>query len=113
MVLLSGLLALERSAALDALGDGAVLVEVGDPVLVVALARAGGGSGVGVDGDGDGDGGGLGLLAALGLGKEGLEPGLVDEVGGAAEDASQEEVEEDAAIGGQLSRRERECATYI
>ncbi len=80
---------------------------VGDPALVVALAvaaasgagRLGAGEGLGLGGGGLARGGGL--LAAVGLGRarlreQGLDPRLVDEVQGRAEDAGQEEVEEDA-----------------
>lgn len=75
---------------------------VGDPGLIVSL----------VDARGDSRGlvsrqrlGHVDLLSdllagtrsLLGLGEEGLNPSLVDEVDGATKDASQEEVQEDAA----------------
>jgi hypothetical protein len=77
-------------------------VVLGDPALVVALVGTGGGASRLGTGEGLGSLGLLGLLGARGagrtarLGEEGLDPGLVDEVQGAAEDAGQEEVEEDA-----------------
>lgn len=74
---------------------------LGDPGLVVAL--------VGTSGDAGRLGAGqrlsgfdrfLALLggarSALGLREEGLDPGLVDEVEGSAEDSGQEDVQEDA-----------------
>lgn len=64
---------------------------LGDPALVVVLPGGGG--------DRFGGGLGLGLLGAggaLGLGEEGLDPGLVDKVEGAGEGGGEEEVEEDA-----------------
>lgn len=81
---------------------------VGDPALVIALAvaaargarRLGTGQGLSLD-----HGAARGLLAAgvglggAGLREERLDPGLVDKVEGRAEDAGQEEVEEDAAVG--------------
>lgn len=95
---LLGVLLLLRSARLDALGVGALDVVLGDPALVVFGASGGGrlgarGSSVGFDGL-------LGLLggarSAFGLGEQGLDPGLVDKVEGAAKGSSQDEVEEDA-----------------
>lgn len=72
---------------------------LGDPALIVLLARASSSAG----GLGAGEGlGGLDLLAllggagALGLGEESLDPGLVDEVEGTGEGGGEEEVEEDA-----------------
>lgn len=72
---------------------------VRDPALIVVLAR-------GIDnGDSLGAGEGLGNIdgllgllvgaGALGLGEEGLDPGLVDEVESAGEGSREEEVEED------------------
>lgn len=85
------------SAGLGALASGAADVVVGDPALVVA------GGGGGRIGGGRGDFG-LDLLdflggarSALGLGEEGLDPGLVDKVEGTSESGRQDEVEEDAA----------------
>ena len=93
-------LALGAAARLDPLGDGAVQVVLGDPALVVLLAAgdAGGlGAREGLDLEGLLDQRLLlGRLGALSLREEGLDPGLVDKVEGAAEDARQEEVEEDA-----------------
>ena len=90
-------LGLAGGPALYAFGDGTVDVVVGDPALVVGLVGArghGGGLASGENLDG------LVLLDLLGalarLGEEGLDPGLVDEVEGAAEDSGKEEVEEDA-----------------
>jgi hypothetical protein len=78
---------------------------VGDPALVIALAVAAA-SGTGRLGSRDGLGlddnrllnllGSRGAGAANLLGEERLDPGLVDEVEGGAEDAGQEEIEEDA-----------------
>ena len=100
---------LAAGAALNAAGDGAVDVVVGDPAFVVALGAvaAAGGAGRVVAGLGlglrDRDRLARGLLAArrrhLGLREERLDPGLVDEVEGRAERAGEEEVEEDAARG--------------
>ena len=90
-------------AALDALGDRAVDMVVGDPALVVVLAisASGGARGRLVARQRLGDLSLLGFLgdgrgATGGLREEGLDPGLVDEVEDAAEEAGQEEVEEDA-----------------
>lgn len=77
---------------------------LGDPGLVVALVSASGDSGR------FGAGQGLssldrllallaGARSALGLGEEGLDPGLVDEVEGAAEDPGQEDIQEDSVQG--------------
>jgi hypothetical protein len=91
-----------RGAGLDASSDGAVDVALGDPALVVVLSRSGGDTRL----VGAGDGLGLDLLgllggagSALGLGEEGLDPGLVDKVQGTSEGTSEEEVEEDAERG--------------
>lgn len=67
---------------------------VGDPALVVRLAGGlGAGEGIGgVDGLLDGL---LGGARLLGLGEQGLDPGLVDEEEGASEGGSEDEVEED------------------
>lgn len=67
---------------------------LGDPALVVLASDASGisGNGLGLEGL-------AGLLGGRllgGLGEEGLDPGLVDEVDGASEGASEDEVEEDA-----------------
>lgn len=76
---------------------------VGDPALVVRLAGAGGRAnrlGAGESGVGVDDLLALlGRLGALGLREEGLDPGLVDKVEGASEDAREDEVEEDATEG--------------
>lgn len=93
-------LGLGAGARLDTSGNRAVDVVLGDPALIVVLARS------------DSNRGGfragerlrniddlLGLLVgarALGLGEEGLDPGLVDEVEGTGESSREEEVEEDA-----------------
>lgn len=88
---------------LGALGGGTVDVVLRNPALVVALGGASGDpSRLGArEGFGNLDGL-LGLLggsgSATGLGEEGLDPGLVNKVKSAAENASQEEVEEDAAV---------------
>lgn len=68
---------------------------VGDPALVVRLAGGlGAGEGIGgIDGLLDGLLGGAG---PLGLGEQGLDPGLVDEVEGAAKRGSEDKVQEDA-----------------
>lgn len=93
------LLVLVAGAGLDASGSGAVDVVLGDPALIVVLARAGGSA----SGLGAGEGlssldllGLLGGAGALGLGEESLDPGLVDEVEGTGEGGGKEEVEEDA-----------------
>ena len=94
-------LALAASAALDALGDGAALVEVRDPALVVGLAvgaRHHGGLGGLVARDGRDELGLAHLLGGpgpLGLREERLDPRLVNEVEGAREDGREDEVEED------------------
>lgn len=76
-----------------------------DPALVVVLVSAGsGGAGGLVAGGGLGDDLGVGSLlglaldglGALGLGEEGLDPGLVDEVGSSAKDGGEDEVQKDA-----------------
>ncbi len=98
---------LPTSAALNAPRHGAVDVVVGDPALVVALgavAAAGGAGRLGarerLDLGGRGLAGSSRLLAAgrgnARLREESLDPGLVDEVEGRAEDGGEEEVEEDA-----------------
>jgi hypothetical protein len=86
-------------------------VVVGDPALVVRLAGGlGAGEGVsGVDGLLDGL---LGGARLLGLGEQGLDPGLIDEVEGASEGGGEDEVEEDAVfnlsvIGADNKKRER------
>lgn len=96
-------LALAAGAALNTLGDGAALVQVGNPALVVVLAIGPGDHG-GLGGLVAGDGGDelglahlLGGLGALLLGKQRLNPRLVNEVEGGSEDARQEDVQEDAA----------------
>lgn len=101
--LLDELLALAAGTRLDASGSGAVDVVVGDPSLIVVLARGSGdASRFGArEGIGDVDGGLLALLGGgtLGLGEESLNPGLVDEVESTGEGSSEEEVEEDAGRG--------------
>lgn len=98
---LLGLLGLAAGAALDALGDRALDVVLGDPALVkVLIGTSGGASGLGTGNGLDN----IDLLALLadglgslaGLGEESLDPGLVDEVDDGAKDTGQEEVEEDA-----------------
>ena len=91
----------------------------GDPALVegTSLCAAGDGRAVGAD---DGNlvggvdllglaGGALSALAALAaallLGEESGDPGVVDEVDDAAEGGEEEEVEEDAGRGGCVSLR--------
>jgi hypothetical protein len=72
---------------------------IGDPVLVVGSAGEGdaGGLGTGEVGVGlESLDDLLGGARALGLGEEGLDPGLVDEVEEAAEGRGEEKVEEDA-----------------
>jgi hypothetical protein len=90
---------LGAGARLDASGNGAVDVVVGNPALIVVLVRD--------DSNGDGLGAGerlsnlddlLGLLSgtgALGLREKGLDPGLVDKVESTGESSREEEVEED------------------
>lgn len=91
------LLLLAAGTALDSLGHRAVDVVVGDPALVIVLLSTSGGAsrfraGKGLDN----------LLLCLlggldaGLREQGLDPGLVDEVKGAAEKAGQNKIEEDA-----------------
>jgi hypothetical protein len=106
---LQSLLAL-RPAAAHAPGLRALQVSGGDPALVksTSLCAAGDGRAVGTN---DGNlvggvdllglaGGALGALAALAaallLGEESGDPGVVDEVDDAAEGGEEEEVEEDA-----------------
>lgn len=110
LCLLQSLL-LAAGARLYALGNRAVDVVVRDPALVVGLAGGlGAGEGIsGVDGLLDGL---LGGARSLGLGEQGLDPGLVDEEEGATENGSEDKVQEDAreAIGvsKRKSQRERE-----
>jgi len=91
-------LLLAAGAALNSLGHGAVDVVGGDPALIVVLVstrcsarRLGSRERLNLD-----------LLDLLGgrlragLGEQGLNPGLVDEVQGSAKQTGQEEVEEDA-----------------
>ena len=92
------LLVLVAGSGLDASGSGAFDVVLGDPALVVVLARASGSAG----GLGAGEGlsslnllGLLGGSGALGLGEESLDPGLVDKVESTGESSREEEVEED------------------
>ncbi len=99
---LIGPLDLAAGTALDTLRGGAGDVVLGDPALIVALVGSGGGTGGLAARGGLRDlglldllGGGLG---ATGLGEESLDPGLVHEVDGSAEETSQEEVEEDAGV---------------
>jgi len=95
---LQNLLLLGAATSLDTLG-GRTDVALGDPALIVALAsREAGGLGSGEVGINDGlDNLGLAGGGAASLGEESLDPGLVDEVDGAGESASEEEVEEDAS----------------
>lgn len=99
---------------------------VGDPGLVVALVGTRRDCRRLITGQGLGHINGLlGLLANAGsllsLGKESLDPGLVDEVEGTTEDAGQEEIEEDTSRRdtstlSQTVERETGCngeATYI
>ena len=86
---------LGAGAALHALGGRAVDVIFGDPGLIKAATGAGvANKGLTLDGHILLDRGGARLL---GLGEERLEVGLVDKVRDAAENGSQDEVEEDAA----------------
>lgn len=80
---------------------------LGDPGLVVALVSASGNAGrLGAGQRLSSFDRLLALLAsargALGLREERLDPGLVDEVEGAAEDSGQEEIQEDT-ISSQLA----------
>lgn len=78
----------------------------GDPALIVVLVgTSGNGSGFATRG---GLGGNIGIRSllslaldgpgSLGLGKQSLDPGLVDEVAGSAKDAGEEDVQEDAVV---------------
>lgn len=94
---------------LGTLGSGATVV-VRDPRLIVVLVDTRGDANRLVARQGLGDLDGLlALLASarslLGLGEQGLDPGLVNEVDSATEDAGQEEVEEDARISQLLNCR--------
>lgn len=99
-----------RPPAANPLRLGALQVAGGDPALVVGLGAGGDGRAVGAD---DGHlvgrvdllglaGGALRALAALAaaalLREERRDPGVVDEVAGAAERGGEEEVEEDAVF---------------
>lgn len=92
------------SATLDTPRDGAVEVVLGNPTLVVALVGVGAAGGAGRLGARERLSLGGDLAASLlarvllgaGLREQSLDPGLVDPVEGAAEDAGEEEVEEDA-----------------
>jgi hypothetical protein len=80
---------------------------LGDPGLVVTLVSASSNSGrLGAGQWLSGFDGLFALLSgtgsALGLGEEGLDPGLVDKVEGATEDTGQEDIQEDA-VEGQLA----------
>lgn len=92
-------------ARLYALGDRAVDVVVRDPALVVRLAGGlGAGKGIGgVDGLLDRL---LGRARSLSLGEQSLDPGLVDEEEGAAEDSSEDKVQEDAGQS-ELAKRHK------
>jgi hypothetical protein len=95
-------------AATDALGFRALQVRRGDPALVVGLCAGGDSGAVGTNnsnliGRVDLLGAERRLLralatlaAALLLGEEGGDPGVVDEVGDSAEDAENNEVQENA-----------------
>lgn len=92
-------LSLGAGTALNAAGNGAVEMVRGNPALVKVLLAARGGTGRLGTRQGLGnfdllDLRDLGLLNSLG--EESLDPGLVDEVEGGAEDTGQEEVEENA-----------------
>lgn len=107
---------------LGALGGRTAQV-VRDPGLVVVLVNTAGGTGGLVARQRLGDIDDLALLdgtrSLLSLGEEGLNPGLVDEVEGATEDAGQEEVQEDAVCVKVSSwdieslRKFRDLETYI
>lgn len=94
--LLDSLLLL-AGTALDALGDGAVDVVLGDPARVKGLGAGGRdalAAGQGLRGLDD-----LGLPGGsllLGLGEEGLDVGLVDKVGDSGEGGTEDKVQEDA-----------------
>ena len=112
---LQSLLAL-RPAAANTPSLRALQVSGGDPALVesTGLCAAGDGRAVGTNNGnlvGGVDllglaGGALGTLAALAaallLGEESGDPGVIDEVDDAAEGGEEEEVEEDAKRGGAL-----------
>lgn len=96
-------LALAAGAALDALGYGTVDVVGRDPAgIEPGLGARGNARGLGRRGGLDNLGALalLGGLGPLGLGEQGLDPGLVDKVDSAAKDAGQDEVEEDAISEG-------------
>jgi hypothetical protein len=91
-------LLLAAGAALNSLGHGAVDVVGGDPALIVVLV----GTRCSASRLGSRERLNLDLLDLLGgrfragLGEQGLNPGLVDEVQCSAKQTGQEEVEEDA-----------------
>jgi hypothetical protein len=97
-----------RGAATDALGFRALQVRRRNPALVIGLCAGGDSGAVGTNnsnliGRVDLLGAERRLLralatlaAALLLGEEGGDPGVVDEVGNSAEDAQNNEVQEDA-----------------
>jgi hypothetical protein len=95
-------------AATDALGFRALQVRRGDPALVVGLCAGRDSGAIGTDNSNLISGVDLlgaerrllralaTLTAALLLGEEGGDPGVVDEVGDSAEDAENNEVQENA-----------------
>lgn len=95
--------------AANALGLGALEMGCGDPALVVCLCARSDGGAIGADNSNLVSGidllgserrllGALSALAAaLLLGEEGGDPGVVDEVRDAAENGKDNEVQEDAA----------------
>jgi hypothetical protein len=95
-------------AATDALGFRALQVRRGDPALVVGLCAGRDSGAIGTDNSNLVSGVDLlgaerrllcalaTLTAALLLGEEGGDPGVVDEVGDSAEDAENNEVQENA-----------------
>lgn len=97
-----------RGTALDPAGLRAVQVRCGNPALVVSLGSRGNGGAIGSNdanlvGRVDGLvalGRGLGALATLAaallLGEQSGDPGVVDEVAGAGENGGEDDVEEEA-----------------
>lgn len=113
--------------AADALSLRALKVRGGDPALIVGLSTRGDSGTVSTDNSNlvggvdllGASGGLLGALAALAaallLGEEGRDPGVVDEVDGSGEGAQEDSVQEDAkstcqfAIGAMFAN----AGTYI